>query len=158
MKKLFAFISVLAVAAAGLFAEVTAKKLADGKVEATFFYGNPRATEVLLAGDFTNWQAGALPMEKTDKGFTLTKTFEPGTTVKYKFISDGSWTTDLRAPDFVNDGFGGKNSMADLDALADGGNVAAPKSGLKFLTWSMLGAQMKFLTDDDKAQELSRVF
>ena len=156
MKKLFAFISVLAVASACLFAEITAKKLADGKIEATFFYGNPRAVEVLVAGDFTNWQNGALPMTKSDKGFTLTKTFEPGTTVKYKFISDGSWTTDLRAPDFVDDGFGGKNSMADLDALADGGNAAAPKSGLKFLTWSMLGAQMKFLTDDDKAQELDK--
>jgi len=155
MKKLFAFISVLAVAMVGLFADVTAKKLADGKVEATFFYGNPRAAEVLLAGDFTNWQNGALPMTKTDKGFTLTKTFEPGTTVKYKFISDGSWTTDLKAPDFVDDGFGGKNSMAELDALAGGGD-ATPKSGLKFLTWSMLGAQAKFLTDDDSAQELDK--
>ena len=155
MKKLFAFISVLAVAMAGLFADVTAKKLADGKVEATFFYGNPRAAEVLLAGDFTNWQNGALPMTKTDKGFTLTKVFESGTTVKYKFISDGSWTTDLKAPDFVDDGFGGKNSMAELDALASGGD-AAPKSGLKFLTWSMLGAQAKFLTDDDSAQELDK--
>ena len=73
MKKLFASISVLAVAAAGLFAEVTAKKLADGKIEATFFYGNPRATEVLVAGDFTNWQAGALPMEKRTKVLHLQK-------------------------------------------------------------------------------------
>ena len=145
MKKLFAFISVLAVMAAGLFAEVTAKKLADGKVEATFFYGNPRATEVLIAGDFTNWQAGALPMEKTDKGFTLTKTFDAGTTVKYKFISDGNWTTDLRAPDFIDDGFGGKNSMAELDAIAGGDESAAgAKAGLKFQTWSNLGLQSTF--------------
>ena len=145
MKKLFAFISVLAVAAAGLFAEVTAKKLADGKVEATFFYGNPRATEVLVAGDFTNWQTGALPMTKTEKGFTLTKVFEPGTTVKYKFISDGNWTTDLKAPDFIDDGFGGKNSVAELDAIAGGGEAAAgAKAGLKFQTWSNLGLQSTF--------------
>ena len=154
MKKLFAFISILAVAAAGLFADVSAKKNADGKIEATFFYGNPRATEVLLAGDFTNWQNGALPMTKTDKGFTLTKVFEPGTTVRYKFISDGNWTTDLKAPDFVDDGFGGKNSLAELDAIAGGNADAAPKASLKFLTWSMLGSQFKFLTDDDKEQEL----
>ncbi len=144
MKKLFAFISVLAVAAAGLFAEVTAKKLADGKIEATFFYGNPRATEVLVAGDFTNWQTGALPMTKTEKGFTLTKVFEPGTTVKYKFISDGNWTTDLKAPDFIDDGFGGKNSVAELDAIAGGGDSAAPKAGIKFQTWSNLGLQATF--------------
>ncbi len=152
MKKLFAFISILAVASAAMFAELTAKKLENGKVEATFFYGNPRATEVLLAGDFTNWQNGALPMEKGDKGFTLTKTFDAGTTVKYKFISDGNWTTDLKAPDFVDDGFGGKNSCAELDALA--GGAETPKASLKFLTWSMLGMQAKFLTNDDKDNEL----
>ena len=153
MKKLLTFISVLAVCSA-LFADITAKKLDDGSVEATFFYGNPRATEVVIAGDFTNWQNGALPMEKGEKGFTLTKVFPKGTTVKYKFIVDGSWTTDLKAPDFVDDGFGGKNSMGDLDALA--GGAAGPKAGLKFLTWSMFGGQAKFRTDDDKAQEIDK--
>ncbi len=148
MKKLFAFISVLAVAVAGLFADVTAKKLADGKVEATFFYGNPRATEVLVAGDFTNWQNGALPMTKTDKGFTLTKVFDAGTTVKYKFISDGNWTTDLKAPDFVDDGFGGKNSMVDLDSIAGGDAGATKYPNVSFGTWTMLGMQEKFSTQD----------
>lgn len=152
MKKLFAFISILAVCSAAMFADLSAKKLADGSVEVTFFYGNPRASEVLVAGDFTNWQAGALPMTKGDNGFTLVKTFPAGTTVKYKFISDGNWTTDLKAPDFVDDGFGGKNSMADLDGLA--GGATGPKAGLKFLTWSMLGAQAKFQTDEDTAQEI----
>ena len=66
------------------------KKLSDGNVEVTFFYGNPRASEVLLAGDFTNWQDGALPMSKGDKGFSLTKTFKPTDELRYKFISDGN--------------------------------------------------------------------
>ena len=148
MKKLFAFISVLAVAVAGLFAEVTAKKLADGKVEATFFYGNPRATEVLLAGDFTNWQAGALPMEKTDKGFTVSVTLPADTeAVTYKFISDGNWTTDLRAPLFIDDGFGGKNSKAEIADLIggdDGDN--AGKSKIVYSTWTMVGTQGQFAT------------
>ena len=149
MKKVFAFISILAVACAAMFAEVTAKKLADGKVEATFFYGNPRATEVLLAGSFTDWQNGALPMEKGDKGFTLTKVFDAGTTVKYKFISDGNWTTDLKAPDFCDDGFGGKNSLADLDEIAGGADAGKVKyPNVKFNTWSMLGMQGKFSTVD----------
>ena len=155
MKKVMAFISVLLTASAVLFADISVKKLDDGSVEATFFYGNPRATEVLIAGDFTNWQEGALPMEKGEKGFTLVKTFPKGTTVKYKFIVDGSWTTDLKAPDFVDDGFGGKNSCGDLDALAGGGDTA-PKSGLKFLTWTMFGGQAKWRTDDDKAQEIDK--
>ena len=149
MKKVFAFISILAVACAAMFAEVTAKKLADGKVEATFFYGNPRATEVLLAGSFTDWQNGALPMEKGDKGFTLTKVFDAGTTVKYKFISDGNWTTDLKAPDFIDDGFGGKNSCADLDELAGGADAGKVKyPNVKFNTWSMICLQGKYSTQD----------
>ena len=147
MKKVISFISVLAACSAMVFADITAKKLDDGSVEATFFYGNPRATEVLLAGDFTNWQAGALPMEKGEKGFSLTKTFPKGTTVKYKFIVDGSWTTDLKAPDFVDDGFGGKNSLGELDAVAGGGDAAASgRSSIKFMTWTMLGSQARFLT------------
>ena len=87
MKKLFAFISVfLILSAANIFADVSVKKLSDGNVEVTFFYGNPRASEVLLAGDFTNWQDGALPMSKGDKGFSLTKTFKPSDELRYKFI------------------------------------------------------------------------
>lgn len=148
MKKLFAFISVSLIAVTAMFAEVTVKKVDGGKLEATFFYGNPRATEVLLAGDFTSWQDGALPMTKTDKGFTLTKVFDAGTTLKYKFISDGNWTTDLRAPDFVDDGFGGKNGLAELDSLAGGSDdgAGAPKAGIKFQTWSNFGFQQKWDT------------
>ncbi len=150
MKKLFAFISILAVSLAGLFADVSAKKNADGTVDVTFFYGNPRATEVLLAGDFTSWQDGALPMTKGDKGFSITRTFKMGEEARYKFISDGNWTTDLRAPDFVDDGFGGKNShivIADLVGGADD-DAGASKAKINFVSWTMLGVQAKFNTQN----------
>ena len=147
MKKVIGFISILTTCSAFMFADISVKKLDDGSIEATFFYGNPRATEVLVAGDFTDWQNAALPMEKGEKGFTLVKKFPKGTTVKYKFIVDGSWTTDLKAPDFVDDGFGGKNSLGELDSLVGGGNDSnAKKANIKFLTWTMLGSQAKFRT------------
>ena len=147
MKKVIGFISILTTCSALMFADISAKKLDDGSIEATFFYGNPRATEVLVAGDFTDWQNAALPMEKGEKGFTLVKKFPKGTTVKYKFIVDGSWTTDLKAPDFVDDGFGGKNSLGELDSLVGGGNDSnAKKANIKFMTWTMLGSQAKFRT------------
>ena len=148
MKKLFAFISVLALMSAALFADVSAKKNADGSVAVTFFYGNPRATEVLLAGDFTNWQDGALPMEKGEKGFSITVNFKAGDEGRYKFISDGNWTTDLRAPDFVDDGFGGKNShivIADLLG-GDGDDSGAAKAKINFVSWTMIGVQGNYLT------------
>ena len=155
MKKLFAFISILAVSLAGLFADVSAKKNADGTVDVTFFYGNPRATEVLLAGDFTSWQDGALPMTKGDKGFSITRTFKMGEEARYKFISDGNWTTDLRAPDFVDDGFGGKNShivIADLVGGADD-DAGASKAKINFVSWTMLGVQANYLTQNAKDEK-----
>ena len=148
MKKLFAFISVfLILSVANIFADVSVKKLADGNVEVTFFYGNPRASEVLLAGDFTNWQDGALPMSKGDKGFTLTKTFKPSDELRYKFISDGNWTTDLKAPGFVDDGFGGKNSHVVIADMLGGDEGGAAKAKINFVSWSMFGVQGNFLTE-----------
>ena len=147
MKKLFAFISVfLILSAANIFADVSVKKLSDGNVEVTFFYGNPRASEVLLAGDFTNWQDGALPMSKGDKGFSLTKTFKPTDELRYKFISDGNWTTDLKAPAFVDDGFGGKNSHVVIADMLGGDDNGAAKAKINFVSWSMFGVQGNFLT------------
>ena len=148
MKKLFAFISLFLLLGIGsAFADVTVKKLADGNVEVTFFYGNPRATEVLLAGDFNNWQNGAEAMTKTDKGFTITKTFKATDELRYKFISDGNWTTDLKAPDFVDDGFGGKNSHVVIaDMLGGDDDAGVAKAKINFVSWSMFGIQANYLT------------
>ena len=148
MKKLFAFISVFLMLSAAMFADVSAKKNADGTIAVTFFYGNPRASEVLLAGDFTNWQDGALPMEKGEKGFSLTVNFKAGEEGRYKFISDGNWTTDLRAPDFVDDGFGGKNSHIVIDDLVGGDeeDASAKKAKINFISWTMIGVQANYTT------------
>ena len=117
MKKFCALISVLLILAVHASADVSVKKLADGNIEVTFFYGNPRAQEVVLAGDFTDWQNGALPMTKGEKGWTYVRIVPPGTVMKYKFISDGNWTEDLREPDKVDDGFGGHNGVIVLKRI-----------------------------------------
>ena len=141
MKKLFAFISVFLMLSVSIFADVSVKKLDNGKYEVTFFYGNPRAAEVVIAGDFTNWQNGAEPMTKTDKGWTYTKVVPAGTTMKYKFISDGNWTADIKAPDTIDDGFGGLNGLVDVDALGGSNGAAAAGPKIKFQTWSMTEIQ-----------------
>ena len=47
----------------------------------------------------------------------------------------------------MQDGFGGKNSLGELDAVAGGGDAAASgRSSIKFMTWTMLGSQARFLT------------
>ncbi|MDY5124193.1 MAG: glycogen-binding domain-containing protein [Treponema sp.] len=159
MKKVLAFVSSVLLLASAAFADVSVKKLDDGKVEVTFFYANPRAGEVLVAGDFTNWQDGAEPMEKGEKGFTLVKVVPAGTIMKYKFISDGNWTEDIHEPDKVDDGFGGHNGLIDVDELVAAsagsaeGSAPSKKSAVKLQTWSMVGAQNKWSLTDGKMAE-----
>lgn len=83
--------------------------VADSAV--TFFLrGNTRAGTVLLAGNFTNWQNGALPMSKTDSGWVASVKLGAGKHL-YKFIIDGGWTTDRDNSNLENDGMGNDNSV-----------------------------------------------
>lgn len=56
------------------------------------------ATEVKLAGEFTNWDQGALPMTKGPSGFSITlqpdASTQPGKLYGYKLIADGNWMLD----------------------------------------------------------------
>ncbi|WP_237255893.1 glycogen-binding domain-containing protein [Gracilinema caldarium] len=165
MKKMLSFIAAFLVLGGALFADVTVKDLGDGNVEVTFLYKGA-GKEVVVAGDFTDWQNGALPMTKTDNGFELKKTFPMATTLKYKFIVDGTWLFDSKSPDKTDDGFGGFNGIVDVAKLvavekakASGDSAAleklmASQSGLKFGTWSMIGVQGKY---DSKNMELQSV-
>ena len=85
-------------------------------------------------------------MSKGDKGFSLTKTFKPSDELRYKFISDGNWTTDLKAPSFVDDGFGGKNSHVVIADMLGGDDNGAAKAKINFVSWSMFGVQGNFIT------------
>ena len=78
--------------------------------------GNGGAQTVWLTGSFTSWGgnpgAGAIEMTK-DAGsvWNVTRTMDSGEH-QYKFIVDGSsWIADPGNPNFVDDGFGGRNSV-----------------------------------------------
>lgn len=65
----------------------------DGMV--TFYYWNPSAKEVKLAGDMTNWAADAVEMKKdTETGMFSTTISVPAGSYGYKFIVDGNWVLD----------------------------------------------------------------
>jgi hypothetical protein len=77
----------------------------------TFFLkGHNRAGQVLLAGSFTDWQYGALPMTRTDSGWIAVVPLHPGK-YWYKFIIDGGWTTDRDNDLEETDPNGNKNSV-----------------------------------------------
>ena len=77
----------------------------------TFYLrGYTNHKKVLLAGSFTNWQTGALPMKKTDSGWIAHVQLGPGK-YWYKFIADGHWMHDQDNQLVENDGEGNMNSV-----------------------------------------------
>ncbi|MEW6306514.1 MAG: isoamylase early set domain-containing protein [Verrucomicrobiota bacterium] len=77
----------------------------------TFSIDTPVAASVLLAADFTSWEASAIPLKRRGKGiWEASVKLAPGT-YHYRFIVDGQWTDDpactLRAPN----GFGSHNAI-----------------------------------------------
>ncbi|MGG9962790.1 hypothetical protein [Ferruginibacter sp. SUN106] len=77
----------------------------------TFFLrGQTNAATVKLAGSFTNWQNGALPMSKTDSGWIAYVKLAAGKHL-YKFIVDNTWRIDKDNNLVENDGRGNDNSV-----------------------------------------------
>ena len=72
------------------------------------------AKEVLLLGDFNNWNPITPPM-KNDGNGTWHKTVMllPGK-YEYKFIIDGEWKEDPRNDHACRNGFGTQNSVLTL--------------------------------------------
>jgi 1,4-alpha-glucan branching enzyme len=60
----------------------------------TFAFTAPDALSVLLAGDFTQWQAKAISMKKDAEGVWKTTVALPPGTHHYRFIVDGEWRDD----------------------------------------------------------------
>lgn len=68
---------------------------------------------VSVAGGFNGWNVTANPMKDDDKDGVWEATIEiaPGK-VPYKYVvNGGTWIMDDSAPEFVDDGYGGKNSV-----------------------------------------------
>ncbi len=87
-------------------------------------------TELSLAGSFNDWTVGKTPMtdEDGDGEYRAILLLEDGE-YPYKFVVDGNWVTDREHADsFIDDGFGGENSVVRVDdrfaaitvALGDG--------------------------------------
>jgi len=76
-----------------------------------FEFFAPQAQEVVLAGDFNNWDITSLPMKKDRKGnWKISVPLSPGKH-EYLFWVDGFWQGDPKAEDRVPNPFGGWNSL-----------------------------------------------
>lgn len=108
MKKFSLLLAVLMVLM--VVTPVMAETKVDGN-QVTFTFKAPNASQVYLSGNFNGWSPTGDKMTKGADGvWSVTIKLKPAT-YQYKFVADGAWITDESAASFVDDGFGGKNSV-----------------------------------------------
>lgn len=84
-----------------------------------FTYYDPDASKVFLAGSMNGWSTTATPMVKDEGGYwSVVMSLSPGK-YEYKFVVDGTWTTDSENPNSKPDPYGGVNSALEIDAKGD---------------------------------------
>ena len=88
-----------------------AREMAELPRKQTFRFTAPSATTVSLAGDFTDWQKRAVPMQKGKDGiWTATIDLMPGKH-NYRFIVDGQWADDPDCTVRVPNPYGTQNMV-----------------------------------------------
>jgi len=85
------------------------KKATPKKVQ--FEFSAPEAREVLVAGEFNNWDGRANPLKKDKNGmWKLTLPLMPGR-YEYRFLTDGNWENDRSCAGCVPNNFGSLNCV-----------------------------------------------
>ncbi|MGH9119607.1 MAG: isoamylase early set domain-containing protein [Acidimicrobiales bacterium] len=79
-----------------------------------------RAGRISVAGDFNDWSADALEMQRDDRGFFAVVTLRSGRAYRFRYLIDGErWENDWAADAYVPNQFGGDDSVIDLTQPAD---------------------------------------
>lgn len=88
--------------------------------------------EAAVVGEFNDWDESADPMRKDDDGrWSTTVSLEPGRSYRFRYhLGNGRWENDWNADDYVDNDFGGSDSVVQLpDAPSE--PPAAKKSGAR---------------------------
>lgn len=84
------------------------------KKRVAFTLDAPNATAVFVAGSFSDWELGAIPLKKQKSGIWKTTTsLEPGT-YRYRFIVDGAWADDPQCPRKEPNPFGSEDCILEI--------------------------------------------
>ena len=87
------------------------QKSTEKRKRIIFSFSSENAQEVLLVGDFNQWDPKSHPMKKNDHGeWQKILMLKPGT-YEYKFKVDGEWRTDEKNPLTCENCFGTKNNF-----------------------------------------------
>jgi 1,4-alpha-glucan branching enzyme len=77
----------------------------------TFSITAPGAMSVMLAGDFTQWQEKAIPMQKEAGGVWKASVELASGNYNYRFIVDGQWRDDSECTLRVANPYGTQNAV-----------------------------------------------
>ena len=92
-------------------------RAAGATVTVRFELRVPQAQRVMLAGDFTHWQARIPLHKKPDGTWAAEIPLHPGN-YEYMFIVDGDrWISDPRASQYRADGFGNNNAVLTVPSV-----------------------------------------
>ncbi|QRM89155.1 glycoside hydrolase [Lacinutrix sp. WUR7] len=82
----------------------------------TFTVPAKEAKEVLVVGNWNNWDAKAEPLQKLKNGtFKGTVNLESGNSYEFKYVVDGQWQNEEQADAFVwNEFAASDNSVINL--------------------------------------------
>ena len=93
-------------------AETTGRKSKSQKV--TFSIEAPKAQQVVLMGDFNNWNPETHPMKKYGNGIWKKMVTLPPHQYEYKFLIDGEWKEDPKNDQICQNCFGTRNNVLNL--------------------------------------------
>ncbi len=80
-----------------------------------FTYEAPEAENVYIAGSFNDWNSSKDKLNKDEDGvWHIILKLAPGK-YQYKFVVDGNWYFDQNNPQTEDDGYGGSNSVIQVD-------------------------------------------
>jgi 5'-AMP-activated protein kinase regulatory beta subunit len=88
------------------------KKIKRQKI--TFSFESSDAKEVILMGDFNNWNPKKHPMKKDDNGKWTKAVLLPPGQYEYKFMVDGQWKEDPQNDRICSNKFGSYNNVVNL--------------------------------------------
>ena len=81
------------------------------KVKESFSYFDPSAENVMVAGDFTDWDQNPIALKKQKDGnWKTTVPLDPGEH-QYRFLVDGRWADDSQCNQRKPNGFGQQNCI-----------------------------------------------
>jgi chromosome partitioning protein len=84
--------------------------------KAQFVFHGPKANRVLIVGNFNNWvRTGDYHMQRNDDGTWSKEILLAPGVYQYKFLVDDEWMEDQNNPNVVEDPFGGRNSILEIN-------------------------------------------